>query len=59
MKTYQRRKGVIAWQYDTEENFWEWIKEAKFTRNIKYHFAFTEPVTVIKNYYSHEILEEV
>lgn len=31
MKTYQRRKGVIAWQYDTEESFWKWIKEAKFT----------------------------
>lgn len=31
MKTYRRRKGVIAWQYDTEESFWEWIKEAKFT----------------------------
>lgn len=31
MKTYRRRKGVIAWQYDTEENFWKWIKEAKFT----------------------------
>ena len=27
--------------------------------NIKYGFAFMEPVTVMKNYYSHEILEEV
>ena len=27
--------------------------------NTEYSFAFMEPVTVIKNYYSHEILEEV
>lgn len=27
--------------------------------NIKYSFAFMESVTVMKNYYSHEILEEV
>lgn len=27
--------------------------------NTKYHFAFMEPVIVIKDYYSHEILEEV
>ena len=38
MKTYQRRKGVIAWQYDTEENFWKWIKEAKFTLTQKNNY---------------------
>ena len=27
--------------------------------DIEYSFAFIEPVTVVKNYYSHEILEEV
>ena len=27
--------------------------------DTKYSFAFMEPVTVMKNYYSHEILEEV
>ena len=27
--------------------------------DIEYSFAFMEPVTVMKNYYSHEILEEV
>ncbi len=27
--------------------------------DTEYSFAFIEPVTVVKNYYSHEILEEV
>lgn len=27
--------------------------------NIKYHFAFMESAIVMKDYYSHEILEEV
>lgn len=27
--------------------------------DTKYSFAFMEPVTVMKNYYSHEILEEI
>ena len=27
--------------------------------NTKYHFAFMEPAIVMKDYYSHEILEEV
>lgn len=27
--------------------------------NTKYHFAFMEPAVVMKDYYSHEILEEV
>lgn len=31
MRIYNRRIGAIAWQYDTEENFWKWVKEAKFT----------------------------
>lgn len=30
MRIYNRRIGAIAWQYDTEENFWKWVKEAKF-----------------------------
>lgn len=31
MKTYKRKKDVIAWQYNTEQDFWKWVKEAKFT----------------------------
>lgn len=27
--------------------------------NIKYHFAFMEPAIIMKDYYSHKILEEV
>lgn len=34
----------------------KYIKEFGDT---EYSFAFIEPVTVVKNYYSHEILEEV
>ena len=34
----------------------EYIEEFGDT---EYSFAFIEPVTVVKNYYSHEILEEV
>lgn len=30
MKTYKRREGIIAWQYDPEQDFWKWVKEANF-----------------------------
>ena len=41
---------------DVKKYIEKYIKEFG---NIKYHFAFMEPAIVMKDYYSHEILEEV
>lgn len=58
--------GTILWRWCTYvydatafNNFNEARKYIEEFGNTKYSFAFMEPVTVIKNYYSHEILEEV
>lgn len=62
--------GTALWRWCTyvhDATAFNSLKEAKqyIAKYIekfgdtKYNFAFMEPVTVMKNYYSHEILEEV
>lgn len=62
--------GTALWRWCTyvhDATAFNSLKEAKqyIAKYIeefgdtKYSFAFMEPVTVMKNYYSHEILEEV
>ena len=62
--------GTILWRWCTyghDATAFDNLNEArkyieKYTKEFggtEYSFAFMEPVTVMKNYYSHEILEEV